>query len=129
MPAPMLPCSVDRDDLPDGGASHIGRTISLLKERTAGRLLVEALVPDFGGDEACAKVIVDSGLDVYAHNIETVERLQRVVRDRRANWEQSMRMLATAKRVRAAAAAVGCMRSYALEHTHPPCAPRFPPCL
>ena len=47
---------MDRDDLADGGCSHIARTISLLKERTEGRLLVEALVPDFQGDMACVKV-------------------------------------------------------------------------
>ncbi|KAG2494458.1 hypothetical protein HYH03_007510 [Edaphochlamys debaryana] len=89
--------SVDRDDLPDGGAAHIAQTIRRLKERTEGRLLVEALVPDFQGDVDCVKTIVDSGLDVYAHNIETVERLQGVVRDRRAGWNQSMTVLRRAK--------------------------------
>ncbi|KXZ51622.1 hypothetical protein GPECTOR_12g586 [Gonium pectorale] len=89
--------SVDRDDLPDGGASHIASTIRLLKEKTRGSLLVEALVPDFQGDMDCVKTIVDSGLDVYAHNIETVERLQGVVRDRRAGWSQSLRALQRAK--------------------------------
>ncbi|EFJ40695.1 hypothetical protein VOLCADRAFT_99442, partial [Volvox carteri f. nagariensis] len=68
--------SVDRDDLPDGGAAHIASTIRLLKQKTHGSLLVEALVPDFQGNMDCVKTIVDSGLDVYAHNIETVERLQ-----------------------------------------------------
>ena len=52
---PLLP-SVDRDDLPDGGAAHIAKTIRLLKERTQGKLLVEALVPDFQGDRACVQV-------------------------------------------------------------------------
>ena len=85
-----LPHSVDRDDLPDGGSTHIARTIALLKERTSGRLLVEALVPDFQGDMGCVRTIVDSGLDVFAHNIETVERLQGEVRDRRAAWKQSL---------------------------------------
>ncbi|KAG2435979.1 hypothetical protein HYH02_011692 [Chlamydomonas schloesseri] len=91
--------SVDRDDLPDGGASHIASTIRLLKQKTEGRLLVEALVPDFQGDMACVQAIVDSGLDVYAHNIETVERLQGQVRDRRAGWAQSLATLRHAKAV------------------------------
>ncbi|GIL54648.1 hypothetical protein Vafri_10378 [Volvox africanus] len=89
--------SVDRDDLPDGGAAHIASTIRLLKQKTHGSLLVEALVPDFQGNMDCVKTIVDSGLDVYAHNIETVERLQGVVRDRRAGWSQSLRTLKRAK--------------------------------
>lgn len=111
--------SVDRDDLPDYGASHIAATIRALKRKTDGRLLVEALVPDFQvclarlcrigglavllihqvcgrdhywlrcwcqtvlsfflglqGDARCVEEVVSSGLDVYAHNVETVPRLQ-----------------------------------------------------
>lgn len=64
--------SVDRDDLPDGGAAHIVATIRGLKEKTKGRLLVEALVPDFQGDLDCVSLVARSGLDVYAHNVETV---------------------------------------------------------
>ena len=64
--------SVDRDDLPDGGAAHIVATIRGLKEKTNGRLLVEALVPDFQGDLDCVSLVARSGLDVYAHNVETV---------------------------------------------------------
>lgn len=89
--------SVDRDDLPDGGAAHIASTIARLKGETNGRLLVEALVPDFQGREESVKQIVNSGLDVFAHNVETVERLQNVVRDRRANWTQSIGVLKAAK--------------------------------
>ncbi|DBA81943.1 hypothetical protein WJX77_006139 [Trebouxia sp. C0004] len=89
--------SVDRDDLPDGGAAHIAETIQGLKRETGGRLLVEALVPDFAGNEDSIKLVAASGLDVYAHNIETVESLQSVVRDRRANWKQSMAALKLAK--------------------------------
>jgi len=89
--------SVDRDDLPDGGAAHIAETIRGLKEKTGGRLLVEALVPDFAGDLEGVRTVAQSGLDVYAHNVETVPRLQRVVRDRRANWEQSIAALEAAK--------------------------------
>ncbi|KAL4857240.1 Lipoyl synthase [Chlorella vulgaris] len=89
--------SVDRDDLPDYGAAHIAATISHLKEQTQGRLLVEALVPDFQGRQECVDLVARSGLDVFAHNIETVERLQGVVRDRRAGWAQSLGVLAAAK--------------------------------
>ena len=64
--------SVDRDDLPDGGAAHIAASIQQLKQRTDGRLLVEALVPDFQGDTDSVKLVAQSGLDVYAHNVETV---------------------------------------------------------
>eukprot|EP01026_Neomeris_dumetosa_P064865 TRINITY_DN6202_c0_g1_i2.p1 TRINITY_DN6202_c0_g1~~TRINITY_DN6202_c0_g1_i2.p1 ORF type:complete len:293 (-),score=32.80 TRINITY_DN6202_c0_g1_i2:22-861(-) len=67
--------SVDRDDLSDGGSAHISKTIQLLKEKTQGKLLVEALVPDFQGNEQCVKSVATSGLDVFAHNVETVERL------------------------------------------------------
>ena len=66
--------SVDRDDLPDGGASHIAATISNLKKHTQGRLLVEALVPDFEGNLNSVATVAQSGLDVYAHNVETVRR-------------------------------------------------------
>ena len=67
--------SVDRDDLADGGAAHIAETIQGLKHETGGRLLVEALVPDFAGNEESIKLVAASGLDVYAHNIETVSSL------------------------------------------------------
>ena len=64
--------SVDRDDLHDGGAAHIAETIQGLKRHTDNRLLVEALVPDFQGDLASVATVAASGLDVYAHNVETV---------------------------------------------------------
>lgn len=88
--------SVDRDDLPDGGAEHFAKTIRELK-RLNPDLLVEALVPDFRGDLKCVETIVDSGLDVYAHNVETVRRLQYRVRDPRAGYQQSLRTLQYAK--------------------------------
>ena len=91
--------SVDRDDLEDFGAAHIAETIAGLKTHTDNRLLVEALVPDFQGRQDCVERIVESGLDVFAHNIETVERLQGVVRDRRAGWAQSLGVLRAAKEV------------------------------
>jgi lipoic acid synthetase len=88
--------SVDRDDLPDGGAGHFAKTIRELK-RLDPKLLIEALVPDFRGDLRAVETIVDSGLDVYAHNIETVYRLQYRVRDPRAGYQQSLRTLLYAK--------------------------------
>ena len=89
--------SVDRDDLPDGGAEHFAKTIRELK-RLDPNLIVEALVPDFRGDLKAVETIVDSGLDVYAHNIETVYRLQYRVRDPRAGYVQSLSTLLHAKR-------------------------------
>ncbi|XP_043510522.1 lipoyl synthase, mitochondrial isoform X3 [Frieseomelitta varia] len=87
--------SVDRDDLSDGGASHIAETVKEIKKRT--NILVECLVPDFRGNENCVATIVNSNLDVFAHNIETVERLTPFVRDRRAQYRQSLKVLKTAK--------------------------------
>lgn len=89
--------SVDRDDLADGGAVHIAETISKIKQK-APHILVEALVPDFAGDTDCVRQVAQSGLDVYAHNIETVERTTPAVRDRRAKYRQSLAMLAHAKK-------------------------------
>lgn len=89
--------SVDRDDIADSGANHIAATIRRLKAKTDGRLLVEALVPDFSGNLESVKTVVSAGLDVYAHNVETVPRLQSAVRDRRANWQQSIATLQAAK--------------------------------
>ena len=67
--------SVDRDDVPDGGAEHFARTVRLIKERKPS-MLVECLTPDFRGDLDAVRHLAHSGLDVYAHNIETVDRLQ-----------------------------------------------------
>ncbi|RZF46966.1 hypothetical protein LSTR_LSTR011234 [Laodelphax striatellus] len=88
--------SVDRDDLPDGGAAHFAQTVREIKQRNS-RILVECLVPDFGGNIDCVKTIVDSGLDVYAHNVETVEALTPFVRDHRAKYRQTMKVLKAAK--------------------------------
>lgn len=88
--------SVDRDDLEDGGAGHFAATIREIKRRDPG-IFVEALVPDFRGDIEAVKIIVDSGLDVYAHNVETVKRLQYRVRDPRAGYLQSLGTLRAAK--------------------------------
>ncbi|GBG65948.1 hypothetical protein CBR_g54240 [Chara braunii] len=91
--------SVDRDDLPDGGSTHFARTVSTLKALRPD-ILVECLTPDFRGDLEAVQCVALSGLDVFAHNIETVKRLQRIVRDRRAGYEQTMKVLKHAKGVR-----------------------------
>lgn len=90
--------SVDRDDIPDGGSSHIAQTVRGLKKRQPD-LLVETLSPDFSGNEPCIDRVAMSGLDVFAHNIETVERLQPFVRDRRAGYTQTLDVLRRAKKV------------------------------
>ncbi|WP_263020978.1 lipoyl synthase [Natronobiforma cellulositropha] len=84
--------SVDRDDLPDQGAGHFAETIREIKRRHPD-ILVEVLIPDFQGDERLVQRIVDARPDVIAHNVETVERLQFPVRDRRAGYEQSLGVL------------------------------------
>ncbi|WP_318570470.1 lipoyl synthase [Salinigranum marinum] len=84
--------SVDRDDLPDQGAGHFARTIRAIKERDPS-ILVEVLIPDFQGEPELVREIIDARPDVIAHNIETVERLQWPVRDRRAGYEQSLSVL------------------------------------
>jgi lipoic acid synthetase len=91
--------SVDRDDIPDGGAQHFATTVQLLKEKKP-QLLVECLVSDFQGNFASVETLATSGLDVYAHNVETVERLQKFVRDSRAGYQQSLSTLEHAKKVK-----------------------------
>ena len=91
--------SVDRDDLPDGGAAHYAacvREIKALNPETA----VEALTPDFNGVFADVETVVDSGLEVFAQNVETVKRLTHPVRDPRASYEQTLSVLAHAKQHR-----------------------------
>jgi lipoic acid synthetase len=84
--------SVDRDDLADQGAGHFAETIRAIKERQPD-VLVEVLIPDFRGEERLVRKIVDADPDVIAHNVETVDRLQWPVRDRRAGYEQSLSVL------------------------------------
>jgi lipoic acid synthetase len=84
--------SVDRDDLPDQGAGHFAETIRAIKERDPS-ILVEVLIPDFQGEPELVRKIIDARPDVIAHNIETCERLQWPVRDRRAGYEQSLSVL------------------------------------
>jgi lipoic acid synthetase len=84
--------SVNRDDLPDGGAGHFAEAIRAMK-RESPRMLVEVLIPDFQGQEASLDLIVEAGPDVVAHNIETVRSHSRVVRDVRATYDQSLQVL------------------------------------
>jgi lipoyl synthase len=88
--------SVDRDDLDDGGAAHYAACVSAIKQRTP-RVTVEALTPDFGGDLAAVAKVVDSGLEVFAQNVETVKRLTHPVRDPRAGYQTTLDVLAFAK--------------------------------
>jgi len=88
--------SVDRDDVPDGGAAHFAATVRELAARNPA-LWIEALTPDFLGVHEHVDVVATSGLHVYAHNLETVERMQRRVRDYRAGYAQSLAVLERAK--------------------------------
>ncbi|TFK30560.1 mitochondrial Lipoyl synthase [Coprinopsis marcescibilis] len=88
--------SVDRDDLADGGSRHFAETISKIKAK-APHILVEALTGDFAGNLEHVSHVAKSGLDVYAHNVETVEELTPFVRDRRATFRQSLSVLQRAK--------------------------------
>ena len=93
--------SVNRDDLPDGGAAHYAAAIRAIKQRNPGTA-VEALTPDFQGAMRDVEIVVESGLDVFAQNVETVARLTHPVRDPRAGYTQTLRVLAHAKRHRPA---------------------------
>ena len=87
---------VDRDDLLDGGASHMARAVVALREHSPG-LLVETLVGDFGGRMRDVNAMVDSGPDVFAHNIEVSRRMTPKIRDQRCDYDLSLGVLAHAK--------------------------------
>lgn len=91
--------SVDRDDLVDGGARHFAETVIKIKQKKPS-MLVECLTGDYAGDTEMVSLVARSGLDVYAHNVETVEALTPFVRDRRAKFQQSIRVLDAAKQAR-----------------------------
>lgn len=91
--------SVDRDDLADGGAGHYAACVREIKKRNP-KTAVEALTPDFQGRLRDVETVVDSGLEVFAQNVETVRRLTHPVRDPRAGYEQTLNVLAHAKRHR-----------------------------
>ena len=88
--------SVNRDDLADGGAEHYAQSIRAIKRLNPGTA-VEALTPDFQGVMRDVERVVDSGLDVFAQNVETVERLTHPVRDPRAGYAQTLQVLRHAK--------------------------------
>lgn len=88
--------SVDRDDLADGGAGIFAQTVREIKARSP-HTIVEVLTPDFRGDAALMKKIVDAQPEVIAQNIETVKRLTHTVRDRRAGYEQTLKILRAVK--------------------------------
>ncbi|MXZ93225.1 MAG: lipoyl synthase [Cenarchaeum sp. SB0678_bin_8] len=84
--------SVCRDDLPDSGAGHFAETIRHIRHRCPNTI-VESLIPDFAGDHTLIDAVADAGPHVVGHNIETVRRLTRQVRDRRAGYSQSLQVL------------------------------------
>ena len=88
--------SVNRDDLDDGGANHFAATVRAIKRRNPG-IAVEALTPDFQGVKTDIETLVDSGLEVFAQNVETVKRLTHPVRDPRASYEQTLSVLSYGK--------------------------------
>lgn len=90
--------SVDRDDLPDGGAGHFAECVRQIKQRDPA-VKVETLTPDFAGVLADVQTVVEAGPDVYAQNLETVRRLTSTVRDPRAGYDQTLSVLAHAKKV------------------------------
>jgi len=89
--------SVDRDDLDDGGAEHYAACVREIKKMNP-ETAVEALTPDFNGVMSDVEKVVDSGLEVFAQNVETVKRLTHPVRDPRASYEQTLGVLAHAKK-------------------------------
>ncbi len=91
--------SVDRDDLPDGGASHYAACVKAIKARSP-ETAVEALTPDFSGVLSSVETVLNSGVEVHAQNMETVERLTHYVRDPRAGYQQTLNVLEHAKRYR-----------------------------
>jgi lipoic acid synthetase len=92
---------VDRDDLPDGGAEHIAATIEEIQKQNP-KTRIEILAGDFSGNEQSIDKVIHAGrgLDVFAHNIETVRRLSPRVRDARAKYDQSLQVLANAKKLK-----------------------------
>jgi len=90
---------VDRDDLEDGGATQMAEAIRAIKTRTP-HVKVEVLTSDYRGDLSAVRTVLDAEPDVYAHNIETTRTLTPRVRDRRCGYDQTLSVLAYAKRQR-----------------------------
>lgn len=91
--------SVNRDDLPDGGAGHYAAVVSATRAMNP-QTAVEALTPDFLGDPRAVETLLDSGIEVFAQNVETVARLTHPVRDSRAGYQQTLDVLAHGKAYR-----------------------------
>lgn len=89
--------SVDRDDLPDGGAEHFVKTVKAVRSVCPG-VGVEVLIPDFGGELEPLRRVVEARPDVVGHNLETVESLTPKLRDPRAGYRQSLRVLENVKK-------------------------------
>lgn len=90
--------SVCRDDLPDGGANHMAKTIKSVKVQCP-KTIVEPLIPDFQGNRHALEKIIDAGPEVISHNIETIARLSPLVRDPRATYQQSLSVLEMIKEI------------------------------
>ena len=90
--------SVNRDDLADGGAKHYSNTIEAIKD-ACPKVMVEALTPDFEGKNKSISILLSSSLDVFAQNVETVERLTVRVRDPRAGYQKTLNVLEKVKKL------------------------------
>jgi len=91
--------SVDRDDLPDGGAAHFAETVRAIAELSP-QTRVEVLTPDFGGDRQAIATVLAAEPAVFAHNLEVVRSLTPKARDRRASYDRSLEVLHLAKELR-----------------------------
>ena len=90
--------SVNRDDLPDGGAQHYANTVKAIKAKNKNTA-VEPLTPDFKGIKDSVETLVNSGIEVFAQNLETVKRLTHPVRDPRAGYQQTLDVLKLSKSI------------------------------
>jgi lipoyl synthase len=90
--------SVCRDDLQDGGANHIAKTIKAVKV-LCPETIIEPLIPDFHGNSHAVENVANAGPEVISHNIETVSRLSPLIRDARATYEQSLSVLKMIKEI------------------------------
>ena len=93
----VLTC-VNRDDIPDGGAQHFANTVNAIKEKDRN-IEIEVLTSDFNGSKEAVKTVIDSPIKVFAQNIETVERLTHPIRDPRAGYSKTLKVLRFAKQI------------------------------
>ena len=93
----VLTC-VNRDDIPDGGAQHFANTVNAIKEKDRN-IEIEVLTSDFNGSKEAVKTVIDSPIKVFAQNIETVERLTHPIRDPRAGYSKTLKVLRFAKKI------------------------------